>query len=74
MKDNAKMITTFLVGAAVGGAIAWFLTSDKKEDILEELKETAGKVKDDLTDTVEKGKKLVEDIKGKAEGYFSKQQ
>ncbi len=73
MKDNTKMITAFLVGAAIGGAVAWFLTSDKKEEIIEELKDTADKVKEDLTDTVEKGKKLVEEIKEKAEGYFSKQ-
>lgn len=74
MKDNTKMITALLIGAAIGGAVAWFLTSDKKEEIIEELKDAAGKAKEDITDTVEKGKKLVEDIKEKAEGYFSKQQ
>lgn len=73
MKENSKLIAAFIAGAAIGGAVAWFLTSDKKEEILDELKNTAGKLKDDLTDTVEKGKRLVDDIKEKAEGYISKQ-
>jgi len=73
MKENSKLIAAFIAGAAIGGVVAWFLTSDKKEEILDELKNTAGKLKDDLTDTVEKGKKLVDDIKEKAEGYLSKQ-
>ena len=73
MKDNSKILAAFLIGAAVGGAVAWFLTSDNKEELLDDIKDMTGKLKDDLKETVEKGKKIVDNIKEKAEGYLSEQ-
>lgn len=67
MKDSNKMITALLVGAAVGGAVAWFLTSDKKDEMLTDLKDTAEKVKKDFGDVIDKGRQVVEDLTGKKE-------
>ena len=67
MKDSNKMIAALLVGAAVGGAVVWFLISDKKEELLNDLKETADKAKMDFNDVIDKGKQVVEDLIGKKE-------
>lgn len=56
-----------LVGAAVGGAVAWFLTSEKKEEMLTDLKDTAEKVKKEFNDVIDKGRQVVEDLTGKKE-------
>lgn len=56
-----------LVGAAVGGVVAWFLTSDKKEEMLTDFKDTAEKVKKDFNDVIDKGRQVVEDLTGKKE-------
>ncbi|MEI7802927.1 MAG: hypothetical protein WCI97_09805 [Bacteroidota bacterium] len=67
MKDSNKMIAALLVGAAVGGAVAWFLTSDKKDEMLSDLKDTAEKVKKEFGDVIDKGRQVVEDLTGKGE-------
>ncbi|GDX51237.1 hypothetical protein LBMAG27_02840 [Bacteroidota bacterium] len=67
MKDTNKMIAAMLVGAAVGGAVAWFLTSEKKEEMLTDLKDTAEKVKKEFNDVIDKGRQVVEDLTGKKE-------
>jgi len=73
MKDNSKILAAFLIGAAVGGAVAWFLSSDIKDELMDDIKEATDKFKDDLKETVEKGKRFVGNIKDKAEGYISEQ-
>ncbi len=62
MKESNRIIAAVLVGAAVGGAIAWFLTSNKKDDWIGELKETVDKVKNDFNEVIDKGSKIVEEI------------
>lgn len=71
MKDSSKMITAMLVGAAVGGAVAWFLTSDKKEEMLNDLTDTAEKVKKEFGDVIDKGRQFVEDLTGKSDSTSS---
>ncbi len=56
----------FLLGAVTGVAIGYFLASDNKEEIISNIKDKVNKVKDDLEGQIEKGKKLVNDIKQKA--------
>ncbi len=67
MKDNnnSKIILAALAGAAIGVAIGYFLNSEKKDEILNDLKEGASKLKDDLT-----GK--MDDLKNSAEEHFKK--
>lgn len=69
MKDNnnSKIILALLAGAAVGVAIGYFLNSDKKDELLNDLKEGASKLKDDIAEKFEKGKAIFEDLKNSAE-------
>ena len=70
MNDNSKVITAFLVGAAIGGAIAWFLTSEKSDELKEEIKDAGGKMGEEFDELIDKGKKFVEEIKSKATESF----
>ncbi len=66
MSDQSKGMMMFLLGAVTGVAIGYFLASDNKEEIISNIKDKVNKVKDDLEGQIEKGKKLVNDIKQKA--------
>lgn len=71
MENNkSRMMIGFIIGAAVGAAIGYLLASDKKEEIINDIKESAGKLKDDLQDQFEKGKHVVEDLKNKANDFM----
>lgn len=59
-----------LAGAAVGVAIGYFLNSDKKDELVSDLKEGASKLKNDLAEKIEKGKSILEDLKNSAEDQF----
>jgi len=65
MKDNnnSKILLAALAGAAIGVAIGYFLNSDKKDEILNDIKDGASKLKDDIT-----GK--FDDLKNSAEEHF----
>ncbi len=62
MKENEKIIAAFIAGAVIGGAIAWFLTSDKKEEMISDLKSTADRVKKEFGEVIDKGRKVMEDF------------
>ena len=63
MSDNSKTILTFLLGAAAGAAIGFYLASDNKEEIISNVKDAAKKVKENFDEEFEKGKKFVDDLK-----------
>jgi len=73
MKDNtnSKIILALLAGAAIGVAIGYFLNSDKKDELFEDLKEGSSKLKNDLAEKFEKGKTILEDLKNSAEEPFN---
>jgi hypothetical protein len=52
--NQSRLILTFLAGAAAGAAIAYLVTSDRAGDIIEEIKDMAMKVKDNIVDTMSK--------------------
>ncbi|MDR2232347.1 MAG: YtxH domain-containing protein [Tannerella sp.] len=58
MKSNgdSNLLLGLVIGAAVGAAIGYLVATDKKEQILDELKEVAGKVKDGFNNVVTKYK------------------
>ncbi len=66
MDDNnnngSKLLFAFLAGAAIGAAVGYFLNSDKKDELLEDLKESALRIKDDLQEGIEKGKSVIDNI------------
>jgi F0F1-type ATP synthase assembly protein I len=61
--NNTKILLAFVAGAAIGVAIGYFLNSDKKDELLNDLKQGASKIKDDMADTIGKAKEMVDDLK-----------
>ena len=61
--NNSKIILATLAGAAIGVAIGYFLNSDKKDEILNDLKAEASKLKGDLS-------KKFDDLKNSAEEHL----
>ena len=60
--SNSKLLLALLAGAAIGVVIGFFLNSEKKDEIIEDLKEGASKLKDNLAEEIEKGKTIIEDL------------
>ncbi|MGZ4049693.1 MAG: YtxH domain-containing protein [Bacteroidia bacterium] len=70
--DNSKLLLALLGGVAIGVAIGYFLNSDKKDEIVDNLKEKASKLKEDLSEEIDKGKSIIEDLKNSVEEHFKK--
>ncbi len=51
-KNKGNLILAFLAGAAVGTAIGYFLNSDKKDELVEDLKEGAASLKKAINDNL----------------------
>jgi gas vesicle protein len=62
MNDKSKVALAFAFGAVVGAAVAYFLTTEKGEETIEDIKEAAGKLKNDIEANIEKGKEIIDDI------------
>lgn len=60
--NNSKILLALLAGAAVGVAIGYFLNSNKKDELLNDIKDSATKIKDDLADKFEKGKTILDNL------------
>jgi len=58
-KNGTKILLAFIAGAAVGAAVGYFLNSDKKEEIISDIKEGASKLKNDIEDNLTKAKEMV---------------
>ncbi|MFY0253070.1 hypothetical protein ACDQ55_03865 [Chitinophaga sp. 30R24] len=46
MSRSSKAVVSFIVGAAVGVAVGYFLNSDKKDELVEKLKDQSAKLKE----------------------------
>jgi uncharacterized membrane-anchored protein YhcB (DUF1043 family) len=46
MSNSSKAVVSFIVGAAVGVAVGYFLNSDKKDELVDKLKYQTDKLKD----------------------------
>lgn len=60
--NNSKILLALLAGAAVGVAIGYFLNSSKKDELVNDIKDKASKLKDDLADKFEKGKTTFDNL------------
>lgn len=60
--NGTKILLAFVAGAAIGAAIGYFLNSDKKEEILDNLQEGAAKLQQDLSVNLGKAKDLVDNL------------
>ena len=61
MERKSGFILSLLVGAAVGAAIGYLITSGKSEELLADIKEAANKVKDEFDKQMGKGKEFMDD-------------
>ena len=64
-KNETKILLAFVAGAAVGAAIGYFLNSDKKDEILSDLKKGAAKIKSDMEENLAKAKEMVDGFRKK---------
>lgn len=60
--NGTKILLAFVAGAAIGAAIGYFLNSDKKEEILDNLQEGATKLQQDISVNLGKAKDLVDNL------------
>ena len=51
-KNKRNLFLVFLAGAAVGTAIGYFLNSDKKDELVDDLKEGAASLKKAINDNL----------------------
>ena len=58
--NNSKLLMAFLAGAAVGVAVGYFLNSDKKDELVEDMKEGAARLKHTLEEGLGKVKDIVD--------------
>ena len=79
---SSKFLSGLILGAAAGVAIALFITSDKGQELLEDITDAAGSAADkakekfsdlgdELAGLVKKGKGIVEDLEQKAKAVVS---
>jgi len=59
--NYSKIILAALAGVAVGVAIGYFLNSEKKDEILNDLKVVASKLKDNISEKINDIKKSTEE-------------
>ena len=60
--NNSKIILALLGGVAIGVAIGYFLNSDKKDEIVSDLKDGASKLKENIADGIENLKNNAENF------------
>ena len=61
--NGTKILLAFIAGAAVGAAIGYFLNSDNKEEVINDLKEGASKLRNDIEENISKAKDLVDNFR-----------
>ena len=65
MSNPKKTAITFILGAAAGIVVGYFLASDDKAEIVSDLKDSASKVREELENQIERGKRFVDQLKDK---------
>ena len=58
-----------MIGAAAGAAIGYILASGKKDELINELKETSGKIKEEIKSALDKGKKFADELLKETDNY-----
>lgn len=58
--NSSKLFMAFLAGAAVGVALGYFMNSDKKDELVEDLKEGAASLKKVIDNSLGRVKDIVD--------------
>jgi hypothetical protein len=56
MRNQSRLILAFIAGAAAGAAVAYLVTSDKGEEIIGEIRNLAGRIRDNVAERKGKSK------------------
>lgn len=67
MERKSAFILSFLAGAAAGAVVGYILASGKGEDVIADIKDAAGKFKDEFDEQLDKGKEVFNDLKTRVE-------
>ena len=62
--NGTKILLAFVAGVAVGAAIGYFLNSDKRDELFNDLKEGASQLKQDIEGNLAKAKEMVDNFTG----------
>jgi len=78
MKDS-RLLTGLLIGALAGAALAVFISSEKGQEVVEEIKDATNKAEKDLKkaisrfeDKLGKGKEYAMDMEKKAGNFIKR--
>ncbi len=55
MNNQSRLLLAFLAGALAGVAVSYLASSDKGEEVVDEFKNMANKLKNDIADRLRKG-------------------
>jgi hypothetical protein len=58
-----KIVMAFLAGAALGAVVGYFLNSNKKDELVADLKEGASNLKQGIDDSLGKARDIVDSFK-----------
>lgn len=62
-KNSINLLLAFVAGAAIGATLGFVIASGKADEWISDLKEKTNKVKDEVENEYEHGKKLADDLK-----------
>ena len=68
---DSKLLLGLVVGAAVGAAVGYLITSDNREQVMDELNKVVGKIKDGVHGALDKYKEGKTEIVTKTEEIIS---
>jgi len=54
MKNQSRLILAFVAGAAAGAAVAYIVASDKGENIMADIRNLAGKVRENVNERMKR--------------------
>ena len=64
---DSKLLLGLVIGAAVASAVGYLVATDRKDEILDELNNVVGKVKEGFNNAIAKYKEGKQEIVAKAE-------
>jgi gas vesicle protein len=68
--SRPKVAFIFALGVAVGTAIAYFLYTEKGQQTIDDIKDKSSGFKDDINDSIDKGKHIIDEISSTAKSII----